>query len=221
MLLNRDRVPLVIVLVLSILQMMSGVGVMEAYASSVLSTNARFSPNASAMIFGAFILLAIVPFALTVDKYGRRPLYITSCVGTTACHVLTAALLSAPSTDLVSWSLLAAFCGAEFFINIGLIPLLCVVQCEYFPPDTRGLANSAVVFTVTVTSTVMMKMYQPVADAYGTSANFVGYAAITFCGAIFCYFWVPETKGKTFKQIQKDFESFTWCHDDKNRSLRT
>uniref|UniRef100_A0A2S2PQG0 Sugar transporter ERD6-like 2 n=1 Tax=Schizaphis graminum TaxID=13262 RepID=A0A2S2PQG0_SCHGA len=194
--------------------MACGASVMEAYASSVLY-GTGLSPNASAVIFGLFIVVACVPFALTVDKYGRRPLFMVSCVGTTLCHVFIAVLLS-PEDGVESmsavdgWLLLASVCGAEFFINIGLMPVLSVVQCEYFPSDTRGLANSAVVFTITFTSTIMLKIYQPVTDAYGKRANFIGYAAITFLGGLFCYFWVPETKGKSFLQIQTDFETYAW-----------
>jgi len=210
------------VLTLAALQMACGASVMEAYASSVLY-GTGLSPNASAVIFGLFIVVACVPFALTVDKYGRRPLFMASCVGTTLCHVCIALLLSQndgydESIKAVDgWLLLASVCGAEFFINIGLMPVLSVIQCEYFPSDTRGLANSAVVFTITFTSTIMLKIYQPVTDAYGKRANFIGYAAITFLGGLFCYFWVPETKGKSFLQIQTDFETYAWRNSKTRR----
>ncbi|XP_025208178.1 facilitated trehalose transporter Tret1-like [Melanaphis sacchari] len=220
-LLHRDRAPLIIVLTLAALQMMCGASVMEAYASSVLY-GTGLSPNAGAVIFGLFIMVACVPFALTVDKYGRRPLIMVSCVGTTLCHVFIAALLSQDNAvgstkALDGWLLLASVCGAEFFINVGLMPVLSVVQCEYFPSDTRGLANSAVVFTITFTSTIMLKIYQPVTDAYGKRANFIGYAVITFLGGLFCYFYVPETKGKSFLQIQTDFETYDWCNGKTSR----
>lgn len=216
-LLHRDRVPLIIVLTLAVLQMACGASVMEAYASSVLA-GTRLSPNASAVIFGLFIIVACVPFALTVDKYGRRPLFMASCVGTTFCHVFIAVLLSTDDeTGLVGWLLLVGICAAEFFINIGIMPLLSVVQCEYFPSDTRGLANSAVVFTITFTSTIMLKTYQPVCDAYGKRANFIVYAVVTFFGGLFCYFWVPETKGKSFLQIQTDFETYAWRNGPNRR----
>ncbi|XP_025405231.1 sugar transporter ERD6-like 6 [Sipha flava] len=210
-LLHRDRSPLIIVLTLAALQMVCGASVMEAYASSVLA-DTRLSPNAAAVIFGLFIMAACLPFALTVDKYGRRPLFMVSCVGTTVCHVIIAVVLSMEPDEegRVGWLLLASVCGAEFFINIGLMPLLTVVQCEYFPSDTRGLANSAVVFTITLTSTVVLKLYQPVTELYGKRANFIGYALATMFGGMFCYLWVPETKGKSFLQIQTDFETYEW-----------
>lgn len=208
-LLNRDRTPLIIVLTLSVLHMACGASVLEAYASSVLN-GTTLSPDVSAIIFGAFVVLACVPFALFVDRYGRRPLLLVSCVGTTASHALVVVLLSIPNTSLVGWSLLAAICSAEFFVNIGIIPLVSVVQCEYFPSDTRNLANSAVVFVITLTSTIMLKIYQPITDVYGKRANFILYAVITFLGALFCYYWVPETKGESFHQIQMDFETYTW-----------
>lgn len=189
--------------------MACGASVMEAYASSVLS-DTGLSPNASTVVFGLFIIVACVPVVLTVDRYGRRPLFIVSCVGTFICHVILIVLLSMDKLAVVGYLVLAGVCGAEFFINLGLIPLVSIIQCEYFPSDTRGLANSMVVFTITLTSTLMLKIYQPVTDLYGKQANFIGYAVVTFFGALFCYFWVPETKGMSFLQIQNNFEAYTW-----------
>ncbi|XP_050430160.1 uncharacterized protein LOC126839126 isoform X2 [Adelges cooleyi] len=212
---HRDRRPLIIVSALAVLQMACGASVMEAYASSVL-TETSLSANACSVIFGAVIMFASVPYALTVDKYGRRPLYLVSCAGTTLCHIAIYAFLTPNGGHTSGVPLLLAICGSEFFINMGIMPLLTVVQCEYFPSDTRGMANSVIVFVITFSSTVMLKIYQPIADAYGKRVNFAGYALATFLGGILCYVWVPETKGKSFVQIQTDFESYMWFGCTKN-----
>ncbi|XP_050430066.1 uncharacterized protein LOC126839089 [Adelges cooleyi] len=201
-LLNRDRRPLVMVIALAVLQMACGIGVLEAYAASLLSSTSVTS-NACAVILGLVALAATLPFAIAVDRCGRRPLLIVSCLGTAVCHVCTAVCLA---TAVAGLPLLVAVCCVTFFINIGIMPLLSVVQCEYFPSDTRALADAAVVLVVTFTSTVMILTYQPIVDAFGTANAFVAYATFSLAGGIFCYVWLPETKCKTFVEIQEEFQ---------------
>lgn len=204
-LLNRDRRPLVIVIVLAVLQMACGASVLEAYAATIMS-GTHISANASAVYLGLVVLVAAVPFALIVDRCGRRPLMIVSCFGTAVCHAAVAVVLWRRDVVGRSWQpLFWPIAGAQFFINIGLMPLLSVVQCEYFPSDTRALADTAVVMAVTVTSTVMITIYQPVADALCASANFGIYSAASLAGGLFCCLFMPETKQKSFAEIQMDF----------------
>lgn len=191
-----------IVLVLAVLQMTCGASVLEAYAATILS-GTYVSANASAVVLGLIIFVAAVPFALVVDRCGRRPLMVVSCFGTAACHVAVVVCLLWPTGN--GLPLFGAVAGAQFFINIGVMPLLSVVQCEYFPSDTRALANTAVVLTVTLASTVMIMGYQEVVDAFGIAANFVIYATLSFVGGIFCCVFMPETKCKSFVEIQMDF----------------
>lgn len=193
--------------------MACGASVLEAYAGSIMS-GTDISANASAVYLGLVVLVAAVPFALVVDRCGRRPLMIISCFGTAACHGAVATVLWRRDVVNSSWQLLFwPIAGVQFFINIGLMPLLSVVQCEYFPSDTRALADTAVVIAVTITSTVMITIYQPVADAFNVSANFAIYSAASIAGGIFCCLFMPETKQKSFAEIQMDFHK-TKRHDN-------
>lgn len=199
---NRDRRPLVIVLVLAVLQMACGASVLEAYAATILPGTLVLA-NASAVVLGLIIFVAAIPFALAVDRCGRRPLMLVSCFGMAVCHAAVAVCFLWPAGN--GLPLFGAVAGAQFFINIGVMPLLSVVQCEYFPSDTRALADTAVVLTVTFASTVMIMGYQKVVDAFGMAANFAIYATLSFVGGIFCCAFMPETKCKSFVEIQMDF----------------
>ncbi|XP_050522129.1 uncharacterized protein LOC126894867 isoform X2 [Daktulosphaira vitifoliae] len=203
-LLTRDRKPLVIVLLLAVLQMACGTSVLEAYAASILSLT-NVSPNGCAFILGIVTLIAVIPFAFTVDRCGRRPLLVVSCLGTAVCHIATYLFLIV-NMDIGGITLLVTICGTVFFINIGLMPLLSVIQCEYFPSDTRALGGTALVLTVTLASTIMVVNYQLVDNFLGMSTNFILYAILSATGAVFCYIWVPETKCKTFFEIQQEFK---------------
>lgn len=207
-LLNRDRRPLVIVLTMAVLQMASGASVLEVYGSSML-TGSGVSSNALAVILGLIILVASVPFALSVDRCGRRPLMLASCFGTAVCHLAVVFVLwhrhtGGGAADSLWLPMFASIAGIQFFINIGIMPMLSVVECEYFPSDTRALADTAVVLTLTLSSTVAITTYQA-APGLGQVANYAVYALLCFAGGAFCYVFMPETKCKTFVEIQKGF----------------
>lgn len=210
---NRDRRPLVIIIVMAVLQMVCGTSVLETYAATVLSgARVPVSANGCAVILGLVVLAAAVPFALAVDRRGRRPLMITSCFGSAVCNAAVAYFLqqqlSSSDTTTGWWiPLFGSMAGVQFFLNIGLVPLLSLVQCEYFPSDTRALADTVVVLTVTLASTIVVLTYQRVADAavFGVVVDFAAFAVASFVGGVFCYVFMPETKCKTFAEIQIDF----------------
>lgn len=212
-LVTRDRRPLVIVVVLAVLQMACGASVLEVYGASIVSGVSQVSANACAVVLGAIILAAAVPFALAVDRCGRRPLMAVSCFGTAACHAVTCPALHSGG----GLPLFAAVAGAQFFINVGIMPLLSVVQCEYFPSDTRALADTAVVMTVTLASTAAITGYQAVTDAYGVAVNFAAYAAVSAAGGAFCHAFMPETRCKSFAEIHMDFQQAVPLTDDCDR----
>lgn len=208
-LLNRDRRPLVIVLVMSVLQMASGASVLEVYGSALLMGSGVPS-NALTVFLGLTILVAAIPFMLTVDRWGRRPLMLISCFGTAICHVAVVLILwyrLAGRGAADSWwlPLFASICGVQFFINIGIMPVLSVVECEYFPSDTRALADTTVVLTVTLSSIIAITTYH-VATGLGQVINYVVFAVMSLTGGVFCYFFMPETKCMTFVEIQKSFQ---------------
>jgi hypothetical protein len=51
----------------------------------------------------------------------------------------------------------------------------------------------------------MITTYQVVDDIFGVAVNFAVYAVVSFAGGVFCYVVMPETKGKSFADIQTDF----------------
>lgn len=49
-----------------------------------------------------------------------------------------------------------------------------------------------------------MKLYEVIASSHGVYLNYLIYAAFSFGGLVVMYFIVPETKGRSFAQIQAD-----------------
>ncbi|EFN71308.1 Solute carrier family 2, facilitated glucose transporter member 2 [Camponotus floridanus] len=53
---------------------------------------------------------------------------------------------------------------------------------------------------------VVITSYMIIADIAGTHVPFWIFTACNFAGALFIFFYVPETKGKTLEQIQEELQ---------------
>lgn len=197
--------PLTIVLVIGTCQILSGIIVLEAYASTAFENDGPrtvLTADACAVVMGLTALVGDLLSAAVVDRYGRRPLLLASCAGC-GLGLATAAygLYRGHHGPLV----LVALAGTMFFANAGLMPLVTTIVCEYFPTHNRALANGITQFVMTAASLMSLKLYQPIIDTFGVHANFVLFAAVATFATAFVYMFVPETKGKTFKEIETLF----------------
>lgn len=198
---------LIIVLIMGTCQIFSGVSALEAYASTAFETDPgdtasvgpAMSADACAVTLGLVALTSDLLSAVAIDRFGRRPLLLASCVGCGVCHAAAAYGLYRGRHELL---VLATLAGAMFFSNAGLMPLVTTIVCEYFPTSHRAQANGITQFVMTVASLVSLKIYQPVADIYGAHMNFVLFASVAVFSTVFVYRFIPETKGKTFKEIE-------------------
>lgn len=65
-----------------------------------------------------------------------------------------------------------------------------------FASPLSGAYNWGLAFLVTMTFT-------PISDAIGKGETFWGFAVICVVGTLFTFFYVPETKGKSFADVQR------------------
>lgn len=73
---------------------------------------------------------------------------------------------------------------------------------EIFSSDIKGIGGAlsgalywGLAFLVTVA-------YPPLRESLGTSACFIIFTVFSVIGTFFCWKFVPETKGKSLKEIQ-------------------
>lgn len=67
-----------------------------------------------------------------------------------------------------------------------------------------SMCSGITTITDTVTSLLCMKLYEVIASSYGVYLNYLIYSGFSLAGLIIMYFVVPETKGRSFAQIQAE-----------------
>lgn len=91
---------------------------------------------------------------------------------------------------------------ASFAISLG--PVMWVLFSELFPNSVRGLAISFVGFINSCVSWLVQQFFPWELANLGTTVTFLIYAAFGLIGFVFIYRLLPETKGKTLEEIEKE-----------------
>jgi MFS family permease len=95
--------------------------------------------------------------------------------------------------------LLAIACYA-----VSLAPVVWVVISEIFPNRVRGLAMSVAVAALWIACFALTYTFPIMNKSLGAAGTFWIYAAICALGLVYCSLKLPETKGKTLEQIERD-----------------
>ncbi|MBS3776971.1 MAG: sugar porter family MFS transporter [Bacteroidales bacterium] len=195
---------LVIGIVLAVLQQWSGINVVFFYAPDIFKSIEV--PMDAALFQTTIIGLVNVVFTLVamrlVDKVGRKVLLKYGALGMGLCYVFIGAFFYQGMKDPVF--LLIFFLLTAAFYSMSLAPLVWVVISEIFPNRIRGLAMSAATVFLWIACYVLTLTFPILMEAITGSFTFWIYAVICFAGVIFVWKVVPETKGKSLEQLEKE-----------------
>jgi len=199
----RNRRVILVGLLLAILVQASGINTIVDYAPIILRT----AGNAiDAALFQTFII-GFINFAFTfvaiftVDKVGRRALYIAGGIGMTISLVLlSVGFLFERAQGLAGLILILVFI-ASFAACIG--PVFWVLMSEIFPGRIRGLAMSAAVFTCWLANFLVVLFFPWVLKHFGGGPTFLFLAAMSLGMTVFTWKVVPETSGRTLEEIEQ------------------
>jgi len=90
---------------------------------------------------------------------------------------------------------------ACFAFSLG--PVMWVLLSEIFPTAIRGIAISVVGFTNSVTSWVVVQFFPWQLDNFGSANTFLIYAVFAALALLILFKILPETKGKTLEELEK------------------
>ncbi|XP_021699972.1 facilitated trehalose transporter Tret1 [Aedes aegypti] len=208
---KRNRKSLGIILLLSSSMQLTGINAILGYAQTIFSKlDMNFSAAELSITLGVVQLMAVSIPTFFVDKAGRRPMLLMSGVGSliglTICSLYFTLNAMGYVLDAFSWIPFVAVLGFIVSFAIGLATVPFAILGEVFPKNIKANANA--VFSV-ITSLIVftvLKMFQVISDGVGTYVAFWIFAASTAGNTVMIYLFVPETKGKSFDEIQEFME---------------
>jgi len=155
-----------------------------------------------------FILVA----TFTLDRFGRRPLLLTSTGGMLVSLVGLGAGLTVighhPQGTTIPWAIgvcIASILGVVAFFSIGLGPITWVYSSEIFPLHLRALGCALGVGLNRVTSGVISMTFLSLSKGITIGGSFFLYAGIASLAWVFFFTYLPETRGRTLEQMGELF----------------
>ncbi|XP_049958123.1 facilitated trehalose transporter Tret1-like [Schistocerca serialis cubense] len=207
---------------LMICEQLSGVNVLIFFSVSIFaSAGIALDANTCSVILGCVQVLSTLASALVVDRAGRRPLLLVSHVGMAASMAGVGAFFHVRdmgSAAGLGWLPVTSTCAFLFFFSIGSGPLPWAILGEVFPDEVKPAATAIVGATNLILVFVVAKSYANLVEAFGVAVTFWIYGVICFAGAVWIFFFVIETKGKTLEQIQRELSGH---HDQDAQSDST
>ena len=189
--------------ILAVLQQWSGINVIFNYAEEIFRaagygiSDVMFNIVITGIVNVAFTVFAI----LTVDRFGRRALMLAGCAGIGLFHALIGASYFLGMRGLVVVIPVMATLACYAF---SLAPVTWVLIAEIYPNRIRGAAVSVAVSALWIACFILTYTFPILNERLGPAGTFWLYAGICAAGFVFILLRVPETKGKSLEQIERE-----------------
>ncbi|XP_018313105.1 facilitated trehalose transporter Tret1-like [Mycetomoellerius zeteki] len=206
---RRNRRALTTLMCLLILQQLSGTQALLQYAQIIFDKMGNnLEGKYLTMIMGAMQLVFTIVCMIFNDFTGRKLLLMISLIGTACSTAIVATYfhLQYNQMDISNITWLPAT-GLILFIimyGLGLSTLPLTMAGELFSMNVKALGNMIGMVTLSISAFAVTNLYLIISESAGVHTPFWIFTACSFAGAIFTFFYVPETKGRTLEQIQRE-----------------
>jgi len=193
---------LLIGVVLAVFQQWCGINSLFNYAEDVFRKANYGISDTLLNIFatGAVCLVFTFVAIFTVDKLGRRALMLAGASGLAVLYLALGASLRGNVTGTPVLVLVLALMACY---SCTLAPITWVILSEIFPNRIRGGAMSVSVSALWVGCFTLTYAFPYLKEGLGIGNTFWLYAAICAAGFAFILIRLPETKGKTLEDIER------------------
>lgn len=187
---------------------MSGINALIYFATTIFQkADSPLAPELETIITGIVQLLGTLICILIVDRAGRRILLLASAVTCAFTTLVIGVFFEAKSRDPgnapYSWLPLVSMCAFFLLFSIGYGPISWIIVGELFDVDIKGLAGSMAVSLNFLLSFAVMKGAFRISAHLGVGGMFWMFSGFSVAGIVFIILVVPETKNKSFADIQR------------------
>lgn len=203
-----NRKTLVLILTIITIQEFSGRSPFLFYSQSIFQEADKNIPAIYiSMIYALTQLLSAFISSFIVDKFGRKPLLLLSCIGSAICLIIQGTFFYLkyqlcynlqdfkwlPVITLLSFVVI-------FTIGLGTVPM--ILAGEMFATNVKSNGLGIVDLYAAVISIVISKFFQIATDEVGIFLPFWAFAIVCVFGIGFIAKFLPETKGLSLEDIQ-------------------
>lgn len=197
------RKVLIIGIVLSVFQQWCGINVIFNYAHEIFSAAGYTVSDVlmNIVVTGVTNLIFTFVAIFTVDKWGRKALMYVGSAGLAIIYTIMGACYY---FHVSGWPMLLLVVMAIACYAMSLAPVVWVVLSEIFPVKIRGAAMAVSTFFLWTACFILTYTFPLLNEYLGASGTFWIYGGICVAGFLFIRSQLPETKGKSLEEIEKE-----------------
>ncbi len=195
---------LILGIIVAVFQQWSGTNVIFNYAQEIFQAAGYDVDNTFINIVVTGIANLVFTFVAiyTVDRLGRRALMLIGAGGLAGIYLILGACYYFQISGIFMVILVVLAIGC-YAMSLG--PITWVLLAEIFPNKVRGVAVATATFALWVASFTLTYTFPFLNHALGTSGTFWIYTAICALGFFYFIKRLPETKGKSLEELEKEF----------------
>lgn len=203
---RKFRKPIVYAVLLAMFNQLTGINAILYYAPRIFEMAGFDKAEAylQPVYIGTVNLLFTIVAMSVIDKFGRKTLLLLGCVGLIIFLGLTAHAFTGDGH--LGKNVVFYLLGFVGFFAISQGAVLWVFIAEIFPNSVRSQGGSLGSFTHWVMAAIISWTFPIIVEGSpnGGFYSFVFYAVMMVFAFLFIWRVIPETKGRSLEQIQKD-----------------
>ncbi|XP_055316513.1 facilitated trehalose transporter Tret1-like isoform X2 [Sitodiplosis mosellana] len=202
--------PFALLIVLFFFQQISGPYVIIFYAIDLfVKIGGKFGHINE---YGAMLMLGILRFIMAIlcaffsKHIGRRKFLLSSGLGMVLCTLCAAIYMYYENTAIKNdFILLVCVLGYVCCSSLGVLVIPWTLIGELFPIEVKGKLGGLIISIAYMLMFSVVKLFPYIMDWLGMQQIFYLFALNSFIGVLFTYAYLPETLGKSFKEIEMYF----------------
>lgn len=204
----KYRLPIMFAVLLASFNQLSGINALMYYAPRIFQM-AGIEENASflqAVAIGLTNLIVTVIAMSLIDYFGRRKLMIVGSIGT--CFALGMVSFTFFTENFAGYNVLLYLMIFQGFFAFSQGTVIWVFLAEIFPNRVRGKGQALGSFTHWAWAAAISWLFPLVAEspAIGGRYSFLFFSVMMVFQLFFAWKIMPETKGKSLEQIERDLK---------------
>ncbi|XP_023025214.2 facilitated trehalose transporter Tret1 [Leptinotarsa decemlineata] len=203
------RRAVIVALVVNMTQHLSGVVIIMSFLGPLITeAGTQLSGNTVAIIVGILKVSLFFSTSHMVERLGRRPLLLFSSFSTGLPLFLLGLYFFWKNTNAefienIRVLPIISILAYVVFYSLGLGPIPMAMIGEIFPSDIKAVATTFIMTIIAIVVTIMSTAYPLAAEYFGIQWCIWTFSLFCFSGSFFVYFKLPETKGKSFREIEE------------------
>jgi SP family facilitated glucose transporter-like MFS transporter 8 len=198
-----------IILLINFLATLSGFPAINSFVTIALSGSNGLSTDYLTILFGVSQFLSVCMSSVFMDTFNRRTLFLLTSSMITITHVTTAALYYGNTVFEVpffNWLLFSLLTTYSSMYGMFVLPLTTAIRSEILPQKVKAIGSALSMLSNSGGGFITVKIFLPIAHSLGIHANFLFFSLVGLIMFLYIYVDLPETKGKTLTDIQRELK---------------